>query len=128
MIYLLYGQPASGKTVLGRMLAASLLTTYHIDGDEFRALFSNKDYGKQGRSFNIRSGDGSRPAKIQTYLVNIFDNIFWTFSTSIGEELSGTVANTYGNIPCIWRSFCNCNNASDGAFFLFNYRRRENLV
>ena len=64
MIYLLYGQPASGKTVLGRMLAASLLTTYHIDGDEFRALFSNKDYGKQGRSFNIRSGDGSRPAKI----------------------------------------------------------------
>tara|TARA_B100000519_G_scaffold27100_1_gene19011 strand:- start:330 stop:773 length:444 start_codon:yes stop_codon:yes gene_type:complete len=63
MIYLLYGQPASGKTVLGRMLAASLLTTYHIDGDEFRALFSNKDYGKQGRSFNIRSANA-----VATYL------------------------------------------------------------
>tara|TARA_B100000073_G_C23392320_1_gene435642 strand:- start:36 stop:479 length:444 start_codon:yes stop_codon:yes gene_type:complete len=63
MIYLLYGQPASGKTVLGRMLAASLLTTYHIDGDEFRALFSNKNYGKDGRESNIRSANA-----VATYL------------------------------------------------------------
>ena len=63
MIYLLYGQPASGKTVLGRMLAASLLTTYHIDGDEFRALFSNKNYGKDGREENIRSANA-----VATYL------------------------------------------------------------
>ena len=63
MIYLLYGQPASGKTVLGRMLAASLLTTYHIDGDEFRALFSNKNYGKDGREDNIRSANA-----VATYL------------------------------------------------------------
>ena len=63
MIYLLYGQPASGKTVLGRLLAASLLTTYHIDGDEFRALFSNKNYGKDGREENIRSANA-----VATYL------------------------------------------------------------
>ena len=63
MIYLLYGQPASGKTVLGRMLAASLLTTYHIDGDEFRALFSNKNYSKDGREDNIRSANA-----VATYL------------------------------------------------------------
>ncbi len=63
MIYLLYGQPASGKTVLGRMLAASLLTTYHIDGDEFRALFSNNNYGKDGREENIRSANA-----VATYL------------------------------------------------------------
>ena len=63
MIYLLYGQPASGKTVLGRMLAASLLTTYHIDGDEFRALFSNKNYSKDGREENIRAANA-----VATYL------------------------------------------------------------
>ena len=63
MIYLLYGQPASGKTVLGRLLAASLLTTYHIDGDEFRALFSNKNYGKDGSEENIRSANA-----VATYL------------------------------------------------------------
>ena len=63
MIYLLYGQPASGKTVLGRMLAASLLTTYHIDGDEFRALFSNNNYNKDGREENIRSANA-----VATYL------------------------------------------------------------
>ena len=45
------------------MLAASLLTTYHIDGDEFRALFSNKNYGKDGREDNIRSANA-----VATYL------------------------------------------------------------
>ena len=45
------------------MLAASLLTTYHIDGDEFRALFSNKNYGKEGREENIRSANA-----VATYL------------------------------------------------------------
>ena len=57
MIYILYGQPASGKTVLGRRLAAHLLTTFHIDGDEFRAMFSNKNYGREGREENIRAAN-----------------------------------------------------------------------
>ena len=63
MIYILYGQPASGKTVLGRRLASSLLTTYHIDGDEFRAMFSNKNYGKEGREENIKAANA-----VATYL------------------------------------------------------------
>ena len=63
MIYLLYGQPASGKTVLGRMLAASKLTIYHIDGDEFRSLFSNKKYNKAGREENIKAANA-----VATYL------------------------------------------------------------
>ena len=49
--------------MLGRKLAASLLTTYHIDGDEFRALFANKNYGKDGREENIRSANA-----VATYL------------------------------------------------------------
>ena len=63
MIYVLYGQPASGKTVLGRMLAASKLTTHHIDGDEFRNLFSNKNYDKIGREEIIRAANA-----VATYL------------------------------------------------------------
>ena len=63
MIYLLYGQPASGKTVLGRKLSAHLMTTFHIDGDEFRSMFSNKNYGRDGREENIRAANA-----VATYL------------------------------------------------------------
>ena len=63
MMYSLYGQPASGKTVLGRMLAAAKMTTYHIDGDEFRNLFSNKNYGEEGRRKNITAANA-----VATYL------------------------------------------------------------
>ena len=41
MIYVLYGQPGSGKTVLGKLLANHLDTPFIIDGDEFREMFAN---------------------------------------------------------------------------------------
>lgn len=63
MIYILYGQPASGKTVLGKKLAEYLSTTHHIDGDEFRELFSNNNYSKNGREENIRAANA-----VATYL------------------------------------------------------------
>jgi len=63
MIYVLYGQPASGKTTLGEFLADYLATPFLIDGDEFRAMFSNKDYGETGRIENIRSANS-----VATYL------------------------------------------------------------
>ena len=53
MIYVLYGQPASGKTTLGKLLSDHLGTPFFIDGDEFREMFSNKDYGQTGRIENI---------------------------------------------------------------------------
>ena len=63
MIYLLYGQPGSGKTVLGWLLAEELRTPFVIDGDEFREMFSNKNYGKKGREENIRNANA-----VATYL------------------------------------------------------------
>ena len=63
MIYILYGQPASGKTTLGRLLAKSLDTPFIIDGDEFREMFTNKNYGREGREENIKNANA-----VVTYL------------------------------------------------------------
>jgi len=63
MIYVLYGQPASGKTTLGKLLAEHLDTPFIIDGDEFREMFTNKNYGKEGREENIKNGNA-----VATYL------------------------------------------------------------
>ena len=63
MIYVLYGQPASGKTSLGKLLASHLDTPFIIDGDEFREMFTNKNYGRAGREENIRNANA-----VATYL------------------------------------------------------------
>jgi adenylylsulfate kinase-like enzyme len=63
MIYVLYGQPGSGKTTLGELLADHLETPFIIDGDEFRKIFSNRNYGKIGREENIRNANA-----VATYL------------------------------------------------------------
>lgn len=61
MIYLFTGQPGSGKTTLAKKLQMWLQTdkknwrksVFHIDGDQLRELFPNKDYSKEGRYKNI---------------------------------------------------------------------------
>ena len=63
MIYVLYGQPASGKTSLGKLLAEHLQTPFVIDGDEFREMFANKNYGRKGREENIKNANA-----VATYL------------------------------------------------------------
>ena len=63
MIYVLYGQPGSGKTSIGKVLAEWKNTSFIIDGDEFRDMFANKNYGKEGREENIRSANA-----VATYL------------------------------------------------------------
>tara|TARA_B100001057_G_scaffold295709_1_gene295812 strand:+ start:724 stop:1182 length:459 start_codon:yes stop_codon:yes gene_type:complete len=67
----LTGQPASGKTTLGNLLANHFrnkdnsMTCFNIDGDDLRDLFQNKDYSKEGRYANIRLG-----MSISAYLIN----------------------------------------------------------
>jgi adenylylsulfate kinase-like enzyme len=63
MIYVLYGQPGSGKTSIGKVLAEWKNTSFIIDGDEFRDMFANKNYGKEGREENIRNANA-----VATYL------------------------------------------------------------
>ena len=62
MIYLFTGQPGSGKTTLAKKLQFWLQTdkknwrksVFHIDDDELKELFPNKDYSKEGRERNIQ--------------------------------------------------------------------------
>jgi len=56
MIYWFTGQPASGKTTIAKHLNSYLSNTervIHIDGDDLRKIFNNKDYSEIGRRRNI---------------------------------------------------------------------------
>jgi len=58
MIYWLTGQPGSGKTTLAKELLSEIIdykkeSCFHVDGDDIRDLFENKDYSEQGRRKNI---------------------------------------------------------------------------
>jgi adenylylsulfate kinase-like enzyme len=54
MIYWLTGQPGAGKTTLGAWIMASFPTkSIHIDGDDMRECFQDKDYSETGRRRNV---------------------------------------------------------------------------
>jgi len=59
MIYWFTGQPAHGKSVLGKKLTDFLkeknINVFQLDGDDLRELTINKDYSEQGRINNIRN-------------------------------------------------------------------------
>ena len=72
MIYILYGQPGSGKTTLSRLVCTSIQHRYNgneaviIDGDKFRQIFNQTDYSKNGRENNIRAAN-----TVATYINNV---------------------------------------------------------
>lgn len=55
MIIWLTGQPGSGKTTIAKEILRIKDSSewFHIDGDDIRELFDNKDYSEQGRKKNI---------------------------------------------------------------------------
>ena len=55
-IYWFTGQPGAGKTTLakGLMNRLSLVNFVHVDGDDIRDIFQNKDYSENGRRQNIQ--------------------------------------------------------------------------
>jgi adenylylsulfate kinase-like enzyme len=63
MIIWLTGQPGSGKTTICEQIMSIHTEFFHVDGDDLRDLFDNKDYSKTGRRKNIelaQQGIGSR--------------------------------------------------------------------
>jgi adenylylsulfate kinase len=55
-VILLYGQPSSGKTTLGDLLADTITSeqSVRVDGDLWRDVTQNKDYSKEGRMRNLK--------------------------------------------------------------------------
>ena len=53
MIIWLTGQPGSGKTTICKRILWDKPGVFHIDGDDLRDLFDNKDYSEGGRRKNI---------------------------------------------------------------------------
>lgn len=54
MIYWFTGQPGAGKTSIAKSLMEKLPNnTFHVDGDDLREIFNNKDYSESGRRKNI---------------------------------------------------------------------------
>jgi adenylylsulfate kinase len=53
MIIWLTGQPGSGKTTICKRIIWDKPGVFHIDGDDLRDLFENKDYSEAGRRKNI---------------------------------------------------------------------------
>jgi adenylylsulfate kinase len=55
MIYWITGQPGAGKTTLAKHLVTYFenKNVIHIDGDDLRDIFQNKDYSEFGRRKNI---------------------------------------------------------------------------
>lgn len=66
MIIWLTGQPGSGKTTICKEISELKDNRiFHIDGDDLRDLFENKDYSEQGRRKNIELAQ-----QISHYLTN----------------------------------------------------------
>jgi len=53
MIIWLTGQPGSGKTTICKRILWDKPGVFHIDGDDLRDLFDDKDYSESGRRKNI---------------------------------------------------------------------------
>ena len=72
MIYVLYGQPGSGKTTLSQLLCTHIQhqpegnEAVIIDGDKFRKLFKQTDYSTTGRENNITAAN-----TVATYISQI---------------------------------------------------------
>jgi len=49
----LTGQPGSGKTTICKRILFDKPGVFHIDGDDLRDLFENKDYSETGRRKNV---------------------------------------------------------------------------
>ncbi len=53
MIIWFTGQPGSGKTTICKRILWDKPGVFHIDGDDLRDLFDNKDYSELGRRKNV---------------------------------------------------------------------------
>lgn len=100
MIYWFTGQPGHGKTTLAKLLKEYLEVNHdhkkimHIDGDDLREIFNNKDFSKEGRIKNITFAQGlakylnMKGFDVIVSLVAPYKEVRESFKTDMGSELT----------------------------------------
>ena len=93
MIIWLTGQPGSGKTTICKRILWDKPGVFHIDGDDLRDLFDNKDYSEQGRRKNIELAQQiaeflhNKGKDVVVSLVSPYKDQREKFKKKIGENL-----------------------------------------
>lgn len=95
MIIWLTGQPGSGKTTIAKeiLMTGPLCQWFHIDGDDIRELFDNKDYSETGRRKNIELAQqlaqylNSKGKKVVVSLVSPYKDQRDKFKEKMGDNL-----------------------------------------
>ena len=95
MIIWFTGQPGSGKTTLAKeiMLSGPLCQWFHIDGDDIRDLFENKDYSEVGRRKNVELAQQiaqyleSKGKKVVVSLISPYKDQRERFKEKMGNKL-----------------------------------------
>ena len=104
-IYWITGQPGAGKTTLGKELCASVIDDkrelcFHIDGDDIRDLFDNKDYSEEGRRKNIQLAQqmsqylSSQSVNVVVSLVSPYKDQREEFKEKMGRKITEIYVHT----------------------------------
>ena len=147
MIYWFTGQPAAGKTTLAKHLESYISHSnkvIHIDGDDLRDIFQNKDYSETGRRKNIeRAQDIARFMSEKGYdvvvsLVSPYRDQRESFKNEMGEHITEIFVHTeedrgrnhfhVENYEPPLENFIDCDTTNSSEYNTFlNLRRKLNI-
>jgi adenylylsulfate kinase len=93
VIVWLTGQPGHGKTTLCQELMQIYKEAFHIDGDDIREIYQNKDYSETGRRKNIEIAQylahymQSKGRMVLVSLVSPYEDQRETFKSKMGNAV-----------------------------------------
>jgi len=93
VIVWLTGQPGHGKTTLCQELMKTYKDAFHIDGDDIREIYQNKDYSETGRRKNIELAQHlaqyiqSKGKMVLVSLVSPYEDQREEFKSKMGDSI-----------------------------------------